>query len=109
MGEQFLIERAPIDPDAHRLAVADRGLDNVAELLVSLVLESDIAGIDSVLVERFGTSRMIGQKLVADVVKITDDRDVDPRLGQPLLDVRYGGGSLVAVDGDAHDLRTCAG
>ena len=27
-----------------------------------------------------------------------------PMLEQPLLDMRHGGGGLVAIDGDAHDL-----
>ena len=72
MREQFLVERTPIGADAHRLVVADRGLDNGAELLVLLVLEADIAGIDPVFVERLGAGRMIGQQLVADIMKIAD-------------------------------------
>ena len=104
MGEQLLVERAPIGADAHRLAVADRGLDDGAELPVLLLLEADIAGIDAVLVERLGAGRMIGEQLVADIVEVADDRHVHAHLEQPLLDVRHGGRRLVAVDGDAHDL-----
>ncbi len=102
MRQQFLIERAPIDADAHRLAVADRGLDDGAELAVLLFLEADIAGIDAILVERLGASRMVGQKLVADIVEVADDRHVDTHAQQPFLDVRHGGGGFVAIDGDAH-------
>ena len=47
---------------------------------------------------------MIGQQLVADVVEVADERHVAADLEQPLLDVRHGGGGLVAVDRDAHDL-----
>ena len=74
MREQFLVERAPVGADAHRLAVLDRDLDDGAELAVLLVLEADIAGIDAVLVERLGAGRMIGEQLVADVVEVADDR-----------------------------------
>ena len=55
--EQFLIERAPIDADAHRLVVLDRHLDDLRELRIALVLEADIAGIDAVFVERLGAGR----------------------------------------------------
>ena len=108
MGEQLLVERAPVDADAHRLAVADRGLDDVAELLVLLVLEADIARIDAVLVERLRAGRMIGQKLVPDIVEVADDRHVDAHPVEAFLDVRHGGCGLVAVDRDAHDLRAGA-
>ena len=75
-GQQFLVERAPVGADAHRLAVLDRLLDDGAELAVLLVLEADIAGIDPVLVERLGAGRMVGQQLVADVVEVADERHV---------------------------------
>ena len=104
LREQLLIERAPVGADAHRLVVLDRHLDDGGELPVLLVLEADIAGIDAVLVERLGAGRMIGEQLVADVVEVADQRHVDAHLQQPLLDVRHGGGRLVAVDRDAHDL-----
>ena len=105
MREQFLIERAPIGADAYRLVVADRGLDDGAELLVLLFLEADIAGIDPVFVERLGAGRVIGQKLVADIVEVADDRHVDIHAQQPLFDVRHGGGGFIAVHGDAHEFR----
>jgi hypothetical protein len=76
----------------------------MARTAVLLVLEADIAGIDAVLVERLGAGRMIGEQLVADVVEVADQRHVDAALGEPLADMRHGGGGLVAVDGDAHEL-----
>ena len=103
-GQQLLVERAPIGADAHRLAVLDRGLDDGAELPILFLLEADIAGVDAILVERFGAGRVLGQELVADIVKVADDRHADAHLEQPLLDARHGGCRLVAIDGDAHDL-----
>ena len=77
MRQQFLVERAPVGADAHRLAVLDRGLDDGAELAILFLLEADIAGIDAVLVERLGAGRMVGQELVADIVEVADDGHAD--------------------------------
>ena len=76
-GQELLIERTPVRADAHRLAVADRDLDDLAELQVALVLEADIAGIDAIFVERLGAGRMIGEQLVADIVEVADQRRGD--------------------------------
>jgi hypothetical protein len=70
--QELLVERAPVHPDPHRLVVADRHFDDFGELLVLLVLEADIAGIDAVFRKRLGAGRMIGEQLVADIVKIAD-------------------------------------
>ena len=102
--EQLLVERAPVGADAHRLIVLERHLDDGGELLVLLVLEADIAGIDAVLVERLRAARMIGEKLVADVMKVADERHRYAKLEQPLLDARHCCGRLVAIDRDAHEL-----
>ena len=85
VGEQLLVERAPVGADAHRLAVLDRRLDDGAELAVLLLLEADIAGIDAVLVERLGAGRMVGEQLVADVVEVADERHVDAHLSSRSL------------------------
>src|SRR5215471_20292573 len=98
MREQFLIERAPIGANPYRLVVPDRSFDNGAKLAILLLLKADIAWIDAVLVERFSASRMIGKELVADIVKIADDRHVDIHLGKTIFDVRNGGRRLVAID-----------
>ena len=47
---------------------------------------------------------MVGEQLVADIVEVADQRHVDAEPLEPLADLRDGGGALVAVDGDAHDL-----
>jgi hypothetical protein len=76
--QQFLVERAPVDADAHRLVVADRHLDDRGELLVLLVLEADIARVDAVFRQRLGAGRMVGEQLVADIVEVADQRHVTP-------------------------------
>ena len=104
LGQQFLIERAPVGADPDCLVVLVGDLDDVGELGVALVLEADIAGIDAVLVERLGTGRIFGEQLVADVMEIADQGRGDAALAQAVADVRNGGGSLLAVDRDAHHL-----
>ena len=89
-GQQLLVERAPVDADAHRLAVLLRQLDDGRELAVLLVLEADIAGVDAILVERGGTAGIVAQQLVADVVEIADDRHVDAAGAQLLVNARHG-------------------
>src|SRR5262249_3309998 len=103
VSEQLLVERAPVRADAHRLAVLDCGLDNGAELTVLLFLEADIAGIDTIFIERLGARRMLGQEFVTDVMKVTDDGHFHAALEQPPLDRRNRGRRLVAVTRDAHD------
>ena len=48
------------------------------------------------------------KQLVADVVEVADQRDIDAHRGEPVADVRHGGRRLVAIDGDAHELRAGA-
>ena len=48
---------------------------------------------------------MIGKQLVADVMEIADQRHVHAEPQQPFADLRHGGGALIAIDGDAHELR----
>ena len=109
MGQQFLVERAPVRADAHGLAVPDRPLDDGAELAVLLLLEADVAGVDAVFVERFGAGRMVGEQLVADVMEVADERHAHAHLSQLVPDVRHGRRRLVAIDRDAHDLGAGAG
>ena len=103
-GQELLVERAPIDADPDGLRVLDRHLDDGAELPVALLAEADIAGIDAVLVERLGAGRMIGEKLVADIVEVADERHLYPHLSEPVANMWDGSRGLIAVDGDAHKL-----
>ena len=108
-GQQLLVEAAPVDADAHGLAVLQRQLDDGGELAVALGLEADVAGIDAVLVERLGAGGILGEQRVAVVVEVADQRHGRAHLRQPVADVRHGLGGLVAVDRDAHDLGAGAG
>ena len=108
-GQQFLVERTPVDADPDRLVVADRHLDDCPELPVLLFLEADIARIDAVFRQRLGAGRMVGEQLVADIVEVADQRHVDAEPVQPLANAGHGGRALVAVDGDADDLRAGLG
>ena len=69
-----------------------------------LSLKPTLPGLMRYLSSASAQAGMIGQQLVADVMEVADDRHVDADLEQPLLDLRHGGGGLVAVDRDAHDL-----
>jgi hypothetical protein len=85
--------------------VPQRHLDDGGELLVLLVLEADIAGVDAVFVERLRAASVFGEQLVADVVKVAHQRRRDAPFEKPLLDARHGSRRLIAVDGDAHEFR----
>ena len=91
-GQEVLVQASPVDADPDRLSVVDRDLDDRREVLVP-VLGADVAGVDPVLGERPGARRMLGQKEVAVVVEVADDRHV--HLAD---DVRNGPGRLVVVD-----------
>jgi hypothetical protein len=75
-------------------------------LAISITWENCLSRIDPVFGERFGAGGVVGQKLVADIVEIADQRHVDAAQHQPIADERNRGGGFVAVDGDAHDLRS---
>ncbi len=104
MREQFLVERTPVGADPDALAVLRCEFDDGTELPVLLLAEADVAGIDAVFVQRLGAGGVIGQKLVADVVEVADERHIDAAQHQPVADVGDGGSRLVAIHGDAHDL-----
>ena len=108
-GQQLLVEAAPVDPNAHRLVASQRLLDDGGELDVALGLEADVAGVDAVLVERLGAGGVLGEQGVAVVVEVADQRHGHAHLRQSVADVRHGLGRLVAVHGNAHDLRAGAG
>ena len=107
--EQILVEASPIHSDAHRLAVPRGDLDDLGELLVALLLEADIAGIDAIFGESFGAGRILGEQRVAVIVEVADERRVDAQDIEPLADMRHGGSGLGAIDGDAHELGARAG
>jgi hypothetical protein len=76
LGQQGLIERSPVHADPNRLSVLQRDLDDRAEVLVG-ALAAHVTGIDAVLREGLGAGGVLGEKQVAVVVKIPNDRDRD--------------------------------
>ncbi len=50
---------------------------------------------------------MFGEQLMADVMEVADQRRRDPPGAQAIADVGHGGGGLLAIDGQAHQLRAC--
>ena len=103
-GQQFLVEAAPVDADAHRLVPAHGGLDHLAELAVALVALAHVAGVDAVLGQRLGAGRIVGEQAVAVVVEVADQRHVDAHAVELLADVGHLRRGLGRVDGDAHHL-----
>jgi hypothetical protein len=76
--DQFLVERAAIDADAHGLAVVDGHLADGRELFVAACSCAYVSGIDAVFVERTRALRIFGQQDVPVVVEIADDRATQP-------------------------------
>ena len=76
LGQELLVERAPVDPDADRLVVLDGDPDDRREVLV-VPLRADVARVDPVLGEGGRGLRVLRQQEVAVVVEVADDRDVD--------------------------------
>ena len=109
MREEFLIQRAPVDANADGLFVFECQFDDGGKLRIALGLEADISRIDAVFAERLGASRVIGQQLVADIVKIANQRNTHAHFHQAIANMRHGCRSLVAIHGDAHDLGTREG
>ncbi len=67
-----------------------------------LFLKPTLPGLMRYFVECFGAGRVIGEQLVANVMKVADQRRGDPSHAQAVADVGHGGGGFVAVDRDAH-------
>ena len=109
MGQQLLVERAPVRPDPHRLAVANGDFDDLAELQVTLRPEPDVARIYAVFVERLGAGRVVGEQLMADVMKVADQGNVHAHGQEAFADFRRRDGGLVPVDGQPHQLGAGAG
>ena len=108
-GEQRLVERAPVDADAHRLLVLDRDFDHGAEVVVVLAADGDVAGVDAVLGEGLGAGGIFGEQQVAVVVEVADDGRGPALFADAFDDVGNGLGCVVVVDGDADELRAGAG
>ena len=96
--QQRLVERAPVDADAHRPVVFDGHLDHGAEVVVVLLADVDVARIDAVLGERAGALGIFLQQDVAVVVEVADDGHAHAELVERLDDLRHGcGGGFVVL------------
>ncbi len=107
--QQRLIERAPVDADAHRLVILDRALHHGAEVVVVFAADRNVAGIDAVLGQRARRGGIFLEQDVAVVVKIADDRHAQAALLETFNDVRNGGRSVFVVHRDANELRAGKG
>ena len=107
--QQRLVERAPIDADADRLANGMAVSIIIDEIAVLLLAESDIAGIDAVFGQRLGACRMIAQQRMAVIVEVADERHVDAHAVERDRGYAARRRPPRPVDGDAHELRAGAG
>jgi hypothetical protein len=73
---------------------------------IPLVLETDVAGIDAVFVERVRAVRIPREQRVTVVVEVPDDRHAYAHARQPLADRRHRFRGFLAIDGDADYLGT---
>ena len=103
-GQQRLVERAPVDADAHRLVVLDGDFDHGAEVVVVLLADRHIARVDAVLGQRPRALGILLQQNVTVVMKVADDGHGNAEPVEAVHDERYSLGGLVIVDGDAHQL-----
>ena len=108
-GEQRLIERAPVDADADGLLILDGALDHDLEVVVVLLADGGVAGIDAVLGKGAGGGGIFLEQEVAVVVEVADDGHAEAALVEAFDDVGDGGCGVFVVDGDAHDLRAGEG
>ena len=109
LGQEGLIERAPVDADADGLLMLDGYFDHGAEVVVIFAADGAVAGIDAVFGESFGARGVLGEELVAVVVEVADDGR-GPTFGADAFDdVGNGFGGVVVVDGDADELGAGAG
>jgi hypothetical protein len=72
LGEEPLVERAPVHADAHRLVVLDGDLDDLLEVRVA-VLGADVARVDTELREGVGGIGVLLEQQMAVVVEVADD------------------------------------
>ena len=84
LHHQFLIQRAAIHPNAHRLPVVTRDFANRGKLFVAPLSRAHISRIDAVFIERLRALRIFRQQHVPVVVEIPNDRHVAARIQQPL-------------------------
>ena len=108
VGQERLVERAPVDPDADRLVVVDRDPDDGLEVLV-VSLGAHVAGVDPVLRQALRHLRVLDQELMAVVMEVADDRDADAEIVELPADLGDRGRRGVVVDRHADELAAGVG
>src|SRR5208283_3013402 len=107
--QERLIERAPVHADAYRLVVLDGDFDHGAEVVVVLLADRTVAGVDAVLGQRPRAFGILLQQDVAVVVEVADDGYRDAEAVQPVNNIRHGSRGVVVIDGNAHQFGAGAG
>ena len=103
---QFLIQTAPVDPNAHRLVIPTGDFNNRGELLIPLPAPSNVAGIDAVFGQRLGAGGMLAQQAVTVEMKVADQRRGHALRRQPVADHRHSSSSGLGIDRNPHQFRT---
>ena len=93
-----MVERSPVDANAHGLLIFNRDFDHGAEVGVVLAANADVSGINAVFGKGTGAGGVFLKQDVSVVVEVADDRDMDSPLIELLNDVRNGGGGVFVVD-----------
>ncbi len=100
------VEAAPVDADAHRLAISACRFDHGRELIIAPGSATDIAGIDPVFIQYFCAIRVLSKEFVAVEMKIADQRHPAAITLQHVADFRYRRRRFCGIDRDAHEFRT---
>jgi len=99
----FLIERSPVGADADGFVVFAGNIEYLRKLGIMPQSESDVAGIDSVLVQRTSTRRGISKQGVGDEVIIPDKGHMAAFIIEALSNLRHSFCVLEVLDGDPHE------
>jgi hypothetical protein len=108
LGEQVLVERAPVHPDPYRLGVGQRHLEDRLEVLVA-PLGPHVARVDAVLGERRRHLGVLGQQEVPVVMEVANDGDGHVPVRESRDDLGYRLCRRLVVHGHAHQLAAGLG
>ena len=97
LGEQLLIETAPVHADANRFSSVDRDLNDRAKIIVA-TFGADIAGVDAVFRQRARARGILREQQMAVIVEVPDHRHID--FGD---DGGHGTGRVVGIDRHTHE------
>ncbi len=104
IGEEVLVERSPIDADAHLFFVGDGDFDDLSEVVFVFIAEADIARVDAIFIEGLRHCGIFAEESVAVVMEIADERDVcEAFFVESGADFGNGFGGGIGIDGDADE------